>query len=95
MDYSSSNALQSDRENGEHLESSWSVIVFQRKRPIRREKLLASKVWNSLKFCNQFTCLDLFCDLSQHNKHSWDILSVHGFPTLKVINLNVGELMMS
>lgn len=31
MDYSSSNALQSNRENGEHLESFWSVIVFQEK----------------------------------------------------------------
>lgn len=31
MVYSSSNALQSDRENGEHLESFWSVIVFQEK----------------------------------------------------------------
>ena len=31
MVYSSSNALQSDRENGEHLEYFWSVIVFQEK----------------------------------------------------------------
>lgn len=41
----------------------------------------------NLWFCSLLECLDLWCDIkkSQHTKHSWNILGLHGFLTLTVI----------
>ena len=42
----------------------------------------------SLWFCGLLACPNLCCDWSQHNKHSWNISSVHGFPGRTVISKN-------
>ena len=60
-----------------------------REKPIKLEKTKRqAKTLISLWFCGQFTCHDLCCYWSEHNKHSWDVSSVHGFPghTVKVVS---------
>lgn len=56
------------------------ILLFQEKKPIKHEKTEPqARSSISLWFCGQFTCLDLCCHRSQHNKYSWDISSLHGF----------------
>ena len=44
----------------------------------------------NLWFCGQLTWHDLCRDWSQHNKHSWDISSVHSFPgcTVNIVQIS-------
>ena len=58
-----------NRENREYQKYFWNVIaVFKEKSQSGVRKLRG-----------QFQCPDLCCDWPYHNKHSWDISSVHGF----------------
>ena len=58
-----------------------------RRKPIKCEKTKPqARTLISLWFCGRFACLDLCCDWSKHNKHSWDISRAPGFSGRTVIN---------
>ena len=85
--------LQSNRENREISEIFLECYCVARKKPIRYEKTkLQARLLISLWFCGLFTCPDLCRDWSWHNKHSWDISSVHGFPGCTLEFTNVREV---
>ena len=70
-------------------ESFLECYCVARKKPIRREKTkLQARTLISLWFCGLLACPNLCCDWSQHNEHSCNISSVHGFPGRTVISKN-------